>query len=150
MATQRGKYAEQKVRDWLSQHAKDKVNFCFNRILDAHSARGMMANPQPGDFQWFADPFDGPRNGLIEVKEVAHEFRVPHKNFAVDQVGRMRIRKLAGSEPLVIVCFKMEGKPIHWCCPPFEFFEQREGGSWDLREFSYHSKVDTILEMHLP
>lgn len=172
MSAGRGKYAEGKVRDFLKQWAADHLHFCFNRILDAHSAKGAMANPQPGDFQWFmrtdlacacysaptrdkdlvdtaiSDPVYT-RNGLIEVKEVEHAFRLPHKNFSPDQVGRMRIRQLAGSEPLVLICHRPPERPVVWRAPEFEFFQQREGGGWDLREFEDHPWVSDFLKEYL-
>lgn len=155
MSANRGKYSEGKVREFLKKWADTHLHFCFNRILDAHSARGAMANPQPGDFQWFmqlepvvGDAFPRTRNGLIEVKEVEHAYRLPHKNFSVDQVGRMRVRQLAGSEPLVLVCFRPEGGETRWLAPEFEMFMQRDGGSWDFRGMPTTHRVDTILEEH--
>jgi hypothetical protein len=171
MATVRnGKYAEGKVRDFLKVWAEAHVGFAYNRILDAHSAMGAMSNPQPGDFQWFlrtealveiAELTPGSqrilehevpytRNGLIEVKEVKHEYRLPYGNFGVDQVGRMRIRQLAGSEPLVLVCFRQEGKPTVWRAPGFERFEDRtNGGSWDFRDVESTKDVGDILRSYL-
>ncbi len=155
-----GAYAEGKVREFLKGWAETHAGFCFNRILDAHSAMGAMANPQPGDFQWFLDTgnefihhdeqkvWSITRNGLIEVKSVKHAFRLPYKNFGSDQVGRMRIRELAGSEPLVLVCHRPEGGKVQWRNPPLDFIAERvEGaGSWDLSGFPAHPKVSDILE----
>lgn len=145
-----GAYAEGKVRDFLKGWASTHSNFCFNRILDAKSALGAMANSQPGDFQWFQrmSPLIT-RNGLIEVKSVQHAYRLPHKNFGEDQVGRMRIRQLAGSEPLVLICFRPEDGKTRWCCPEFEFFQQRDGGSWDMRDFEMYEKPNLLLENYL-
>jgi hypothetical protein len=166
--TTRGVYAEGKVREWLKQHKGERTEFTFNRILDAKSSKGAMSAPQPGDFQWFLDtginvtPYGVPdgawpqdyakhftRNGLIEVKEVAHSYLLPHRNFGVDQVGRMRIRHMAGSETLIVVCFRPEGLPTHWRSAPLDFFEQRIGGSWNFSAFPSYSKVDSILKEYL-
>lgn len=148
MAANRGKYAESKVKEFLDDWKRKVAGFTFNRILDAHASKGAMANPQPGDFQWFLDtghyaqPSNGQtyritRNGLIEVKEVEHTHRLPYKNFGPDQVSRMRIRELAGSEPLVLVCFREKGqRGAIWRAPPLSFFMERDpnkpSGSWDL------------------
>lgn len=162
-ASNRGRYAEGKVREFLKAWAEAHANFCFNRILDAHSALGAMANPQPGDFQWFKlvdgaeiwldermHPFT--RNGLIEVKEVNHANRLPYKNFAPDQVGRMRIRQMAGSEPLVLVCHRTSSGN-YWRAPDFDFWLERDAtkpsGSWDLTDIEFTKNVGDILRSYL-
>lgn len=175
-ATDRGKWAEGKVRDWLNQYKGDRASFTFNRILDARSARGMMANPQPGDFQWFMEldedawsPGDPPehslqwmgpgpeyhmynytRNGLIEVKSVEHGYLLPYGNFTVDQVARMRVRAMAGSEVMVLVAFRPKGEKPYWRTAPLEFFESRERkGSWDMSHIDAYTHCGDILEMQL-
>jgi len=158
-----GVYAEGKVREFLKLWAEQHAAFCFNRILDAKSAMGAMANPQPGDFQWFwhtqltchVPGYNGTRsytrNGLIEVKTVKHTHLLPYKNFGADQVGRMHIRQLAGSEPLVLVCHRPEGGQTLWRAPDFETFQQRDPsrGSWDLSEFETTKNVGDILRSYL-
>jgi hypothetical protein len=172
-----GGYAEGKVRTWLNKHKGDRAGFTFNRILDAHSARGAMSNPQPGDFQWFLATgwqitnFDQPgmpgnwerndpypcytRNGIIEVKETQNASKLPYKNFTPDQVGRMRIREMAGSEALVLVCFRHpSGKPF-WRSAPLSFFMGerklvgKTGGSWDMSEFDAYTDCGDILKEYL-
>jgi hypothetical protein len=173
MATKQGRWAEDRVRDWLKQHKGDRASFTFNRILDAHSAMGAMSNPQPGDFQWFMStewwivpgiglaggPGEGSdypkytRNGLIEVKSVEHTHRLPYKNFAIDQIGRLRIRQMAGSEVLILVAFRPKGHPPYWRTAPIEFFEQRDpakpSGSWDMDGIDAYTHCGDLLEMHL-
>lgn len=166
----RGKYAEGKVKAFLEDWKQAVAGFTYNRILDARSSLGAMSNPQPGDFQWFSKtewwivpgvglaggPGEGSdyppytRNGLIEVKEVFHDFRLPHKNFAVDQVGRMKIRQMAGSECIVITCHRVEGKRgAAWRSMPVDFFSERSGGSWDLSDFPAYTEVSDILTPYL-
>lgn len=163
----RGKYAEAKIRDFLKAWAESHANFAYNRITDARSAMGAMSNPQPGDFQWFMSTGELvwgyskekgaqhllTRNGLIESKEVLHEFRLPYKNFGADQVGRMAIRQLAGSECIIIVCHRVQGqRGALWRNVPLDFFRERPGGpygSWDLTQFEIHESVDSILEAYL-
>ena len=70
---------------------------------------------------------------LIEVKEVAHAFRLPFHNFDVGQVARMRRFKLAGAHSFVLTYFKPLKK---WRCVEIDWFTVRpEGASWDFREF---------------
>lgn len=158
-----GRWAEGKVRDWLNAYKLSHSAFTFNRILDATSAMGAMSNPQPGDFQWFKHTglyhwhegvqHEVTRNGLIEVKSVLHAHRLPYNNFGVDQVARMRLRALAGSEPLVLVAFRPEGQKPYWRTAPLEFFEQRNpqtpSGSWDFSGVDAYSHCDDLLEMAL-
>lgn len=164
----RGKWAEDRVRDWLKKRKEAKASFTFNRILDARSARGAMSNPQPGDFQWFEDtgweitnftmpggpymPNDSwpkyTRNGLIEVKSVEHTHLLPYPNFTEDQVARMRLRQMAGSEPLVLVAFRPKGATPYWRTAPLEYFEQRiRKGSWDMSDINAYTHCGDILEM---
>lgn len=158
----KGKWAEDKVRDWLKKRAAGRASFAFNRILDARSARGAMSNPQPGDFQWFEDTgkelivhdeqrvYPITRNGLIEVKSVIHTHLLPYGNFNEDQVGRMRIRAMAGSEALVLVAFRPENHVPYWRTAPLEFFEERiRRGSWDMSEINAYTHCDDILEQVL-
>lgn len=161
----KGKYAEGKIRAFLEMWKGKIAGFTFNRILDAHSSKGAMSNPQPGDFQWFHDsgvranvagfahPFKLTRNGLIEAKEVEHDFRLPYKNFGIDQVGRMLIRQMAGSEAIVIVCHrKPEERGAMWRQVPLDFFRERPGptfGSWDLSHFPATANLNEILEAYL-
>lgn len=169
MTANRGKYAESKVKDYLKALETRLANFTFNRISDAHAAGG-RAQPQPGDFQafmrvtgqgvYFQDVreqtpegltmgskgvLEVSRNWLIEVKEVKHSFRLPHKNYGPDSVARMHKRVLAGSEPIVLI-FHTEEKL--WRHVPFEVFLTRTGGSWDLRPyptFDYKHTLDHIF-----
>ena len=66
---------------------------------------------------------------LIEVKEVNHYFRLPHKNFSPDQVARMRNWQAAGASALVLIYFE----PLKlWRILDVRNFLVRTGGSWDL------------------
>lgn len=174
MSANRGKFAEGKVQDFLNGWKAKVKGFTFNRVLDAHSSKGAMSNPQPGDFQWFlrteywvvpgmglaAGPGgddDIPpytRNGLIEVKQVEHSHRLPCKNFGADQVARMRMRSWAGSEPLVLVCFHPSPRVTMWRAAPLDYFEKRPGpkpesGSWDMSEIDAYTHCDDILQPYL-
>ena len=121
----RGKVAEGKVREALKKLEAEYVEFTFNRILDAHSAGGKLS-AQPGDFQ----AFGWGRNWLLEVKEVAHDYRLGHNNFPLASVARMRKRQAAGSECLVLL---YHSTTKCWRFPRFDLFLHRDGGSWDFR-----------------
>ena len=158
MSANRGKYAEAKVRIILKEIEEENLRFTFNRIQDAHAARGVFAS-QAGDFEWFFDtgkiaglPVDGggsiavpfTLNGVLEVKETEHAFRLAHKNFSADKVARMRKRQLAGSQPLVLICHRVYGgdTPTVWRPVEFDYFLQREGGSWDLSDWPTYTQKE--------
>lgn len=159
----RGGYAEGKVRNWLTAYKHNVIGFTFNRLLDAHSSHGRTSVEQPGDYQWFLNTGikftlgsenivrTWTRNGVIEVKEVAHAYRLPVQNFGIDQVGRMQIRALAGSEPLVLVCFRPPDEKPCWRTAPLEFFQERpsKAGSWDFREIDAYTHCDDLLHMFI-
>lgn len=157
MSANRGKYAEGKIRDILKEMEEEQLRFTFNRIQDAHAAGRIFAS-QAGDFEWFFDtgriaalpeesgkravPYT--RNGLIEVKETEHAFRLAHKNFSSDKVARMRKRQLAGSECLIVVCHRVYGsgeQPL-WRFVDFDYFLQREGGSWELTDYPTYTNKE--------
>ena len=156
----RGKYAEGKVRDHLVVLSDDNASFTFNRNPDAHAAGGRFV-PVAGDFQAFRQagtaymrevqmgvgvlttytdiPVRYSRNFIIEVKEVAHAFRLPYKNYSTDKVGRVKAREWAGSECLVLVCHRLPKQKPYWRAVPQSFFYDRDpakpSGSWDLSAF---------------
>lgn len=153
----RGKYAEDKVREFLKSCAAAKTSFTFNRIQDAGAAQGGMSVAQPGDFQWFCkvceielrgrvQPFT--RNGVIEVKEVQHGYRLPHKSLNPQQLARLRVRELAGSEVILLVCFRDGSKTLGWRTAAPSYFINREGGSWDMRDIPIHGNLAEILGEH--
>jgi len=141
-AANRGRYAENKVREHLKAIEARWSNFTFNRNQDAHAARGAFV-AVPGDFQAFkgwSDDAGQPRHEsyILEVKEVAHASRLPYKNYSADKVARIRVRELCNCRCLVLVCHRAGGK-IFWRAVPQNFFytrnEQTPSGSWDLSEF---------------
>jgi hypothetical protein len=80
---------------------------------------------------------------LVEIKEVNHEFRLSHKNFAVDKVARCRKWGLAGAKVVVLVNFEPLGvrgrgwrDALAWRLVDLDVFLDRSvGGSWDLSTF---------------
>jgi penicillin-binding protein-related factor A (putative recombinase) len=127
----RGKLAEQKVRAELNK--LDNATCVVFRPPDARAGSRVTS---PGDYFIL-------REGhltLIEVKSVAHNFRVPHGNFAIDQVARQRAWESAGADAWVIVYFS----PLKlWRAETVGYFMQRDGGSWDMR----HIEAKTLPEI---
>ena len=142
-AANRGKYSEGKVKDYLKLLEASHMTFTYNRVQDAHAAGGRFV-PQAGDFQAFArieskmcdewnNPTHSSRNFIIEVKELKHDFRLPHASYSPDKVARVQKRVLAGSEAIVIL---YHSTTKLWRAVPFAVFTDRSvGGSWDLREY---------------
>lgn len=134
----RGKYAEGQVKQHLKILSLGNKDFDFERKYDARASRGRIPS-QAGDFGFFAPS----RHGLIEAKEVEHDFRLPKKNFNPDGWGRLTMRRMAGGEIIIVVCH-MTTKL--WRTPDFQFFLDRGGQpSWDLSEFKTFDKVSAAL-----
>ena len=135
----RGKYAEDEVRKYLERINREVVAFDWHRVLDARSAGGRFP-AQTGDFAFFA-----PRlHGVIEVKEVAHDYRLPSKNFNVKQINRLRKRALAGG--LVVVLIRHSTSKV-WRRVPLPFFVERlNAPSWDLGAFEATEDLASLLE----
>lgn len=125
----RGKSAESTLSSLLTKLSAKYSDFCFERIADAYSSRGALATPRAGDFVVYTKG----KNYLIELKEVAHEYRLPRSNFKRDQRARMKVRQLAGSICLVIVHHSTTNM---WREVPLDFFGTEETGSWDLSIFN--------------
>ena len=123
----RGKWAEGRVKAFLK--GRESASFTHHRFPDARA--GSMVT-SPCDFMYM-------NSGvltLLEVKEVQHTFRLPHKNFSPDQVARMRSWQAAGARAYVLIYFSVSSK---WRLVPVDFFVNRVGGSWDL---SNHQDMD--------
>ena len=122
--SRRGKDAESKVKKELDI-LSTLSNFDFERVLDGFSSRGGASASRPGDFLAF-------QNGtavLLEVKEVAHDFRLPRGNFKTDQRGRMMKRHYAGCLCYVLIYSSTTGL---WRMLPVTYFGTETTGSWDL------------------
>lgn len=131
----RGKSAESKVRAALLKLSA-QVGAVFYRLPDARS----------GSFQVTLADFLAVLWGvpaLIEVKEVAHAYRLSYNNFNSSQVARQRLWKLAGAEGWVLVYHSTTGL---WRCLDIEVFTDRSvGGSWDLRPYPAGSLIEVML-----
>ncbi|TXH58653.1 MAG: hypothetical protein E6Q97_01725 [Desulfurellales bacterium] len=137
----RGKYAEKKVREVLESLSSRNAGFDYERKYDARSAGGRFQS-QIGDFGYFIQTKDfHVAHGIIEVKEVNHDFRLPSKNLNAESVARMRARALAGAGILILV-YHTPSKC--WRLPRFEMFHERPA-SWDLSAWPLHSSAVAAL-----
>lgn len=132
--TNRGKDAEKLVKRHLDKLSL-KSDTASYRLPDAHA----------GSFQATLSDFLLLHKGvmyLLEVKETQHDYRLPHGNYSPDQVARMRRFQLAGAEAHVLVYHAKLGK---WRTAPVDYFLERTGGSWDLRNLSLR-ELENILK----
>lgn len=118
-----GKAAEEDLQNVLKEMSTFR-EFLGWRLPDA---RAGSASAAIADFQLL-------HSGtalFLEVKEVAHEYRLPYTNFGTDQVARMRRTEMAGALAFVAVNFTPTGL---WRLAHIEYFRDRSvGGSWDMR-----------------
>lgn len=132
----RGKEAETLVKKYLTQLAK-KAEFTFYRFPDARAGSLQSA---PADFLLL----NKGHMTLLEVKEVAHSYRLPHRN--VSQIPKLTRHTLAGASAFVLVYFKPEKL---WRIAPVSYFSKTEGASWDMRDIqltSLEACITVILE----
>jgi len=136
---QRGKNEEKEVHRWLENVDRQLHHFDWLRLPDARTAMG-RGTAMPGDFEFFY------RNGhgLIEVKAVAHDFRLPVKN--VTQLPRMRKRALAGGDCYILVHHTTSGQ---WRRIPATEMDLRDAGSWDLSGYPAYDSVAQALPLTL-
>lgn len=139
----RGKYAEEKIRDELKRVGEADAHFDWKREYDARSSMGRIPKCC-GDFTyyWYRPP--GERgHGVIEVKQVKHDFRLPRKNFDPDGWGILKKRELAGGKIHVVVFHSTSKK---WRCPPWGWFQSlKDAKSWDLTTWPQYNKVSEVL-----
>lgn len=129
----RGKDTERAVEKHLAELAK-RATFSWERYPDAKA--GSMKEAL-ADYLIVKDG----RLTLLEAKEVHHTSRLPHGNFKVSQVARMRRFKLAGARAFVLVQFQPEGL---WRAADIDYFAHRSGGSWDMRAIEPKPMADWI------
>lgn len=132
----RGKLTENRVHEYLKLLDSQNVHWDFQRVSDARSAGGRGAKTVVGDFEVFAPGF----HGVIECKEINHDFRIPCKN--ITQLPKARKRILAGGAYWIVVYHRTTNK---WRCIPAEELEVITRGSWDLREYPAYDSLEEAL-----
>lgn len=146
----RGKYAEDKARDELRKRSADNARFDYERNYDGRSSMGRIP-ARAGDFTFFVGALvDGNAviepvsHGVIEVKQVAHDFRLPRKNFDPAKFGILRKRELAGGKIVIIVYHSTTGK---WRVVPFGWFVAlKDNASWDLTTWPTYNTAREVLD----
>jgi hypothetical protein len=132
----RGKVAEGQVKKYLA--AITRQDFAWNRLPDAHAG---SRQPTLADFLLInkGQPI------LLEVKEVAHDYRLPVGNFKLENRARMRIFQLAGAKCVVLI---HHSTTKVWRCLPLDYFGAQDTGSWDLR-LTPELKLNEAMELCL-
>lgn len=147
-AANRGKDAEKAVQSMLKSLGASHKHFCWERHYDAHSAGGRFQKVT-GDYGWYHPGIGGMSyNGIIEVKEVKHDTRLPYKNYDAGAVGKVRMRELGGG---YVDIFVYHSTSDRWRRVPLSFFLARNGatpsGSWDCSEFPlFNSPMEAFQE----
>ena len=130
----RGKTAEALVKKKLAS------------LESARQAHARWPDARAGSFAVALADFLIMRDGrmtLLEVKEVAHDFRLSHTNLGLDQIARMRMWASAGAQADVLVYHSTtklwRTAEIHWF---HENYRKVDGdgkkvGSWDLRSLEH-------------
>lgn len=129
----RGKTAEALVKKKLA--SLESARQAYARWPDARAGSFAVAL---ADFLIMRDG----RMTLLEVKEVAHDFRLSHGNLGTDQIGRMRAWSSAGAQAHVLVYHSTtklwRAADIYWFYTGYRKVDGdgKKVGSWDLRELS--------------
>jgi len=101
-----------------------KSSFNYMRLPDARA----------GSFQPTVADFLAVHRGFthfLEVKEVQHAYRLPAKNFSLDQRARLAAFRAAGAMAWVPVYFT----PLKiWRCTSAAYFSDASATSWDMRD----------------
>lgn len=135
----RGKDAETRVNDELVKLNREFAIFDYQREYDARSAGGRF-QARVADFLWFMPSL----HGAVEVKEVAHDYRLPKKNFKLSQRARLRARERAGGNVMVLVHHSTSSK---WRYVPLSVFDENaEGASWNLAAYPTVDSVQVFFE----
>lgn len=131
---QRGKTAEAKVKDKLV--AMESHTCTHYRFPDA---RAGSFTATPCDFM----VMHSGQLTVLEVKEVNHACRLPHKNFDLAQRARMKNWELAGAKAWVLIYFK----PVAlWRLIPLDDTAVRLGGSWDFTQWPLVTLEQALID----
>lgn len=133
---QRGKAAEAQVQAVLGDLNRQYAAFDWGRIYDTRSARNFLPK-QPGDYEFY---YPGV-HGLIEVKEVKHDYRLPKAR--LEQLPMLRKRALAGGLIIVAVFHTATGV---WRRPPLKWLVERcDLPSWDMSDVPVLADAGQVL-----
>lgn len=125
----RGKVAEDKVREYLEAWASRDTRRDFDRLVDTKAA-GRVIRAAAADFEFFCTNGVSAAAGLIEVKETEHPYRLDRKRLT--QSARLRKRAKCGCAVFVVVYHSTIKK---WrVLSKAQTLDATVGGSWDLRD----------------
>lgn len=97
----KGDWAEDQVKKWLTARQTATPTFAFHRYPDAKAARGALS-PQPADFLISEPRANGSQfTANLEVKETAEIHRLPKKR--ISQFGKLLLFALSGMPCFVLV-----------------------------------------------
>lgn len=130
----RGKEAEALVKKRL-EHLAKSANFVWYRPPDM---RGGHRQEALADFM----TLDSGVLTLIEVKQVQHDYRLPHSSVGVGQVARLRMWELAGASCYILV---YHSTTRLWRAARAGYFSERLGGSWDMRAIKTKPLEEVLL-----
>lgn len=106
-----GKWAEDKVSEWLEECSKQDAGFAWHRFPDARAAQGRLA-AQPSDFLVsVAVKGGGNRTVYLEAKETAQERRLPKAK--IGQYGKLLKFYWTNAEVLVLVYMSSHQKWVY-------------------------------------
>ncbi|UCV26708.1 hypothetical protein [Ferribacterium limneticum] len=132
---QRGKLAEKKVDEVLKRFNEMYLGVAYHRYPDARSARGSL-KAQPADYLVAS----APKAYHLEVKEMAHDFRLPKDKIA--QLPLLKKFKLAGIDFGVII---LHTETKLWRYVPASHFAGPVQPSWDCSEFPTYATAEEAL-----
>lgn len=140
-AGQRGKDAESDIRTFLKKLSAAHAHFDFQREPDARTAGGRIGK-RTGDFTFYLPGM----HGVVEVKELKHEYRLPRDRFIKDKndsLARLHRRRLAGGYIIVLVYHTEIGL---WRRPTLGWLQEGAANpSWDMRELSTYPTLADAL-----
>lgn len=142
---QRGKSTEG-VATKLFNHLNNTImNFAFERLPDARAAGGRLKAQLCDFLAWWSYSCgktgqDESVSYQIEVKEIAHAYRLPKDKLA--QLPRLRKVARAGGTGLVIIHHTSTGQ---WRVLPIEHFNGEIPASWDLSRVPQYPTIDEAL-----
>jgi hypothetical protein len=122
---------EKVLKEW-----NEKLAFAWHRLPDTKSSRVNMIAAQPADYLYRC----GKYAGFIEVKGLAHPYRLPKGNLS--QLPTLHKFELAGSDDVLLV--------YHYYQNEWRAIDPRllKTGvpSWDLGEFETHATAALALK----
>lgn len=141
----RGKELESELSKAFKALKEADKGFDFDKVPDAYSSRGGFSTPRVGDYTLYLQG----KALVLEAKEVAHDHRLPRKNFPKDERARINRRRMAGIHAMVII--KHTTNDTYRLLDADWFNTEMhlgDTGSWDLSDFvtcTLQEAIDIIL-----